>query len=77
MSPVYVDRSTAGEHEVFEDTDGKCGIQLGEKCNRLLLLVAPARSGPEEALWWFLSQLLRYFFCGICGNELEGLVLVA
>ena len=77
MSPVYVDRSTAGEHEVFEDTDAKCGIHSGEKCNRLLPFIAPALSRPEEALWWFLSQLLRYFFCGICGNELEGLVLVA
>ena len=56
---------------------GNCWIQSGEKCNRLLPLVAPARSGPEEALWWLLSQLLRYFFCEICGNELEGLVLVA
>ena len=22
VSPIYVDRSTAGDHEVFEDTDG-------------------------------------------------------
>ena len=36
-----------------------------------------ALSGPEKALQWLLFQLLRYFFCGICGNELEGLVLVA
>ena len=32
------------------------------KCNGLLPLVVLALSGPEEALWWFLSQLLRYFF---------------
>ena len=42
-----------------------------------LLLVVLALSRAEEALWWLLSQLLRYFFCGIRGNELEGLVLVA
>ena len=36
-----------------------------------------AVSGSEEALWWLLSQLLRYFFYGICGNELEGSALVA
>ena len=35
-----------------------------------------ALSGPEEALQWLLSQLLRYSFCGICGNELEGLALI-
>ena len=23
VSPLYVDRSTAGDHEVFEDTDGE------------------------------------------------------
>ena len=32
-----------------------------------------ALSGPEEALQWLLSQLLRYSFCGICGNETKGL----
>ena len=35
-----------------------------------------ALSGPEEALQLLLSQLLRYSFCGICGNELEGLDLI-
>ena len=35
-----------------------------------------ALSGPEEALQWLLSQPLRYSFCGICGNELEGLALI-
>ena len=32
---------------------------------------------PEKALWWPLSQLPRYTFCGICGNELEGMALAA
>ena len=41
----------------------------------LLPLVTLALSGPEEALQWLLSQLLRYSFCGICENELEGLAL--
>ena len=36
-----------------------------------------ALSGPEEALRWLLSQFLRYSFCGICGNELKGLALIA
>ena len=24
--------------------------------------------GSEEAVWWLLSQLLRYSYCGTCGN---------
>ena len=54
-----------------------CRIWSNWKCNGLLPLVALALSGPEEASWWLLSQLLRYSFCGICGNELEGLALIA
>ena len=46
------------------------------KYSGLLPLVKLALSGPEEALLWLLSQLLRYPFCGICGNELEGLALI-
>ena len=45
------------------------------KYSTLLPLVMLALSGPEEALQWLLSQFLRYCFCGICGNELEGLAL--
>ena len=56
---------------------GNCRIWLDWKCNGLLPLVALALSGPEEALWWLLSQLPRHSFCGISGNELEGLALVA
>ena len=48
---------------------------LDWKYNGFLLLVMLALSGPEEAFQWLLSQLLRYSFCGICGNELEGLAL--
>lgn len=33
--------------------------------------VALTLSGPVEALWWLLSQLLRYLYIGICVNELE------
>ena len=76
VPPPYVDRSAAGDHEVFEDTD-----QELQDLVRLEVHWAPsfasAVSGPGEALCWLLSQLLRYSFCGICGNELEGLVLVA
>ena len=46
------------------------------KYNEFLPLVKLALSGPEEAFQWLLSQLLRYSFCGICGNELEGLALI-
>ena len=49
---------------------------LDWKYNGFLLLVTLALSGPEEAFQWLLSQLLRYSFCGICGNELEGLALI-
>ena len=56
---------------------GNCRIWSDWKCNGLLLLVVLALSRPEKALWWLLSPLLRYSFCGICGNELEGLALVA
>ena len=54
---------------------GSCRIWSDWKCNGLLPLAALALSGPEEELWWLFSQLLTYSFCGICGNELEGLAL--
>ena len=54
-----------------------CRIWSDWKYSGLLPLVVLTVSGSEEALWWLLSQLLRYSFCGICGNELEGLALVA
>ena len=72
-----MDRSISGDHEVFEDTDPELQDLVDWKYNGLLPLVALALSGSEVALWWLLSQLLRYSFCGICGNELEGLALVA
>ena len=56
---------------------GKCRIWSNWKCSGLLPLVVLALTGPEEALWWLLSQLPRHSFCGICGNELEVLALVA
>ena len=54
-----------------------CRIWSDWKCDGLLLTVVLALSRPEEALWWLLSQFSRYSFCGICGNDLEGLVLLA
>ena len=54
-----------------------CRIWSDWKYSGLLPLVVLALSGPEEALQWLLSQLLRYSFCGVCGNELEGLMLLA
>ena len=54
-----------------------CGIWSDCKGNGLLPLVTPDLSRREEALLWFWSQLLRYSFCGVCGNELEGLALIA
>ena len=44
--------------------------------SRLLPLVTLVLGGQGKALQWLLSQLLRYSFCGICGNELEGLALI-
>ena len=46
------------------------------KYGEFLPLVTLALSRPEEAFQWLLSQLLRYSFCGICGNELEGVALI-
>ena len=54
-----------------------CRIWSDWKCNGLLPLVVLALSRPEKALQWLLFHLLRYSFCGICGNELEGLALMA
>ena len=54
-----------------------CRIWLDCKCNGPLPLVVLALRRPEKALQWLLFQLLRYPSCGICGNELEGLALVA
>ena len=45
------------------------------KYSEFLPLVTLALSRSEEAFQWLLSQLLRYSFCGICGNELEGMAL--
>ena len=41
---------------------GNCRIGSGWKYSGLLPLVVLALSGPEAALWWLLSQLLRYSF---------------
>ena len=41
---------------------GNCRICSDWKYSGLLSLVALALSRPEEALWWLLSQLLRYSF---------------
>ena len=46
------------------------------KYRGLLPLVTLVLGGQGKALQWLLSQLLRYSFCGICGNELEGLALI-
>ena len=46
------------------------------KCNEFFPFITLALSGQEEAFQWLLSQLLRYSFCGICGNKLEGLALI-
>ena len=46
------------------------------KYDGLLPLVMLAVNGPEKALQWLLPQLLKYSFCGIGRNELEGLALI-
>ena len=55
---------------------GNCRVWSHWKCNGLLPLVVLALGGPEKAFQGLLSQLPRYSFCGMCGNELEGLALV-
>ena len=54
-----------------------CRIWSDWKCNGPLPLVVLALNRPEKALWWLVSQLPRYSFCGICGDELEGFALIA
>ena len=76
VPPIYVDRRAAGDHEVFEDTDQELQDLVRLEVQRASSF-ASALSGSEEALWWLLSQLLGYSFCGICGNGPEALVLVA
>ena len=56
---------------------GNCRVWLDWNYSGLFPLAVLALSRPEKALWWLLSQPLRYFFCGSCENELEGLALVA
>ena len=46
------------------------------KYSGILPLVKLALSGSEKAFQWFLSQFLRYSFCGITVNELEGLAII-
>ena len=70
VSPIYVDRSTAGDHEVFEDTDRELQDLVRLEVQWASSL-GSAVNGSEEALWQLLSQLLRYSFCGIFGNKLE------
>ena len=75
---VYMDGGTPSVATVrFLRTQiGNSRIWSDWKCDGLHL-VRLALSGPEEVLQWLLSQLLRYSFCVICGNELEGLALIA
>ena len=67
LTTVRFLRTQVGNPRIWSDRKG----------NGPLLLVMLALSKPQEALRWLLSQLLRYSFCGICGNELEGLALIA
>ena len=51
LPPIYVDRSIAGDHEVFEDPDQELqDLVVYWKCNGLLLLVVLALSRPEKTL---------------------------
>lgn len=49
MPPVYVDRSIAGHHEVFEDTDWEFQDLVRLEMKWVLLLVVLALSRPEKA----------------------------
>ena len=75
LASPHVGRSAAGDREVSEDPDQ-------ELQDPVRLEAQQASSVAALLVDWggslvALSQLLRYSFCGICGNELEGLVLVA
>ena len=72
-----MDRSTVGDHEVLRTQIGNPRIRSDWKCNGLLPLVMLALSRPEEGPQWLLSPLLRYSFCGICGDGPEKLTLIA
>ena len=50
MSPVYMDRSIAGDHVVLRTQIRNYRIWSDWKCNGLLPLVALALNGPEETL---------------------------
>ena len=75
--PIYVDRSTYGDHKVLRTQIRNLRIWPDWKYRGLIPLIELALSGPEETLQWLLSQFLRYFFCGFCGNELEWLAIIA
>ena len=49
MPPIYVDRSTAGDHEVFEDTDQELQDLVRLEV-QWASSFASAVSGSEEAL---------------------------
>ena len=50
MPLIYVGRSIAGDHEVFEDTDKELQDLVRLEVQGLLPLVVLALSRPEEAL---------------------------
>ena len=77
LPAIHVDRSTLVTITYLRTQSGNCRTRSDWKCNELLPALVLALSGPEEALWWLLSQLSRYSFCEISGNELERLALVA
>ena len=71
MPTIYGDESTAGGHEVFEDTDQELQDLVRLEVQWALPLVVLALSRPEKALQWLLSQILRKLSSGFCLNCLD------
>ena len=50
VSPIYVDRSTAGDREVSEDTDGELQDLVRVEMQWASSFGSTSSQGPEEAL---------------------------
>ena len=61
VPPPYVDRSAAGDHEVFEDTDQELQDLVRLEV-QWASSFASAVSGPGEALWWLCLNSSDFLF---------------
>ena len=61
VPPPYVDRSAAGDHEVFEDTDQELQDLVRLEV-QWASSFASAVSGLGEAPWWLCLNSLDFLF---------------